>query len=419
MQVTSNTHQIAGLNIFILSSSSWSSISYASLQTQRFGRKRSRHGLAIVLHSVPEETKSGQHDKRMSLLLSKRYGTLRDVKVSLTVAVAAAAAILQHGDAVHVVVDDPTSVESYSFVFELLHATGACGSTEDSSVLQWIQSHYSYSSLPVPEALENLDDVPLSWSQILFPLGPEIHEMLRTTNGINFGKATQERITVNLPSLPPLNITQSNADSFDGLGAVVWQCGEVLCNFFDMSDKGKELIRDKNVYDLGCGTGLVGIVISLCGAKRVVLSDRKPIVELAKENVRCNLEQCAAARVEYENYEWKEEGTATVRMLEKQEQQQLEQQLEKHLHHDVVIVSDGLYDHHSYPGLLSTIQRLLSLNSATRFLFGYKMRHPLRENIFFQRLEVDAGMTLNVYDQLCVYPNQLRGTGIFIVEAAI
>jgi hypothetical protein len=85
----------------------------------------------------------------------------------------------------------------------------------------------------------------------------------------------------------------------------------------------------------------------------------------------------------------------------------------------VVIVSDGLYDKHSFEGLLATIRKLSSSSKSTRFLFGYKMRHPTREHDFFQSLTSDVGLELKVYEQSLIYPVHLRGTGIFIVEAAL
>ena len=83
----------------------------------------------------------------------------------------------------------------------------------------------------------------------------------------------------------------------------------------------------------------------------------------------------------------------------------------------MVIISDGLYDHHSFDGLFDTIERLAS--PLTTFLFGYKMRHPLREHEFFTRLVHQLGMQFKVYKQSCVSPVHLRGTGIFIVEGVV
>ena len=454
-----------------------------TLPTQRFGRKRARHGLAVQptltfeITSSSAATAKTKRDNMATLVLAEHHKTkINTPHVSIGTAAAAAASILQHGEAVHIIISDSTEKStsntapnswSLEFLLALLCEAGLCP-TDDAPALLWLQARYSYlvthmTSAAINQMVRKRDDVVaavvtssslLCWSEMLFPLGAEIHETLRTTNGINFSDAAKETVTVHLPTLPSIEIMQSSADEFDGLGAVVWQCGEVLCNFFD-SREGRAMLQNQNVYDLGCGTGLVGIVAVMCGAKCVMLSDRKNIVELAEANAKRmfqglqgkssggHVDESAGEgggggtleQIKYEVFEWKEEEERKKSPQETQETQKTQETEETEeqkqdsssfgsssnhvLQHDVVVVSDGLYDQHSFEGLLATIQKLSLANKTTSFLFGYKMRHPTREHYFFQKLVSDVGLELKVYEQSQIYPVHLRGTGIFIVEAAL
>ena len=467
-----------GSKFFLMSTSTWET--FQTISTTSAQRRR-RHGLAIGLRQddMPRSTWTLELAAHYN---NHRSNTNQPVSVqytSLHIAVAAAAAILQHGEAVHLIVDDPDHcVEVHSFIDELLQTAGILFATANQGVLlEWEKIKGEQHETPTPSPATTSTSTSTSttssssstpttttinscsttcWSQAMFPFGPSVHDVLRTTNGIHFSNATKEKVTIALQHLPDLEIMQSTADGFEGLGAVVWQCGEVLCHFFDTNANGKQMIQNKTIYDLGCGTGLVGIVAAMCGAKSVVLSDRQDIVHLAKTNVlhvqhhvqenrfppprdgaseeqketenhhhqRTNKCIEDMHKIIFEVYQW-QENTATCTAaahgppkdgvgVEHNDQQNSAKDK-----YDVVIVSDGLYDHHSFNGLFDTIQALFIENDATVFLFGYKMRHPLREHAFFNRLVDELELTLQVYTQSSsIHPRQLRGTGIFIVRAA-
>ncbi|XP_068595579.1 methyltransferase like 21e isoform X3 [Brachionichthys hirsutus] len=65
-------------------------------------------------------------------------------------------------------------------------------------------------------------------------------------------------------------------ESTDLYGAVLWPSASVLCHFLE-TNQDKYNLKDKNVIELGAGTGLVTIVSSLLGAK--VTSTDLPDVE--------------------------------------------------------------------------------------------------------------------------------------------
>jgi len=70
------------------------------------------------------------------------------------------------------------------------------------------------------------------------------------------------------------------------LGWQTWSSGILLSRL--ISDQIVE-IRDKEVLELGCGTGLAGILASKLGAKSILLTDYHPkVIENAQHNVNLN-----------------------------------------------------------------------------------------------------------------------------------
>ena len=53
------------------------------------------------------------------------------------------------------------------------------------------------------------------------------------------------------------------------VGCVVWDAAIVLCHYLESSDfideSGTNILKGKNVIELGSGTGIVGIQASSCG----------------------------------------------------------------------------------------------------------------------------------------------------------
>ncbi|XP_051918535.1 methyltransferase like 21e isoform X2 [Hippocampus zosterae] len=75
-------------------------------------------------------------------------------------------------------------------------------------------------------------------------------------------------------------------ESTDLYGAVLWPSALVLCHFLE-TNRDKYNLMDKNVIELGAGTGLVSIVSSLLGAK-VTSTDLPDVLGNLRYNVTCN-----------------------------------------------------------------------------------------------------------------------------------
>ena len=295
---------------------------------------------------------------------------------------------------------------------------------------------------------------PADWLSALFPMGPDLHDVLRTKNGIHFSQAAKPFLSFKFPVRRgvgssgdlSLKIMQGAPDGFDGLGAVVWQCGIALAHFLAQhpdldrllaprcrggcSKSGCHRFVDSHVMDLGCGTGLVGLVAAACGARRVVLSDRREIVSYAKANLDTNSERLgdvASNAVQIHAYEWSEEEEVVEGgdrkeaggggVIASRNDQSVSSRDEST--YDLVICSDCFYDAASFPGLFRTIEGIVTkTRGQVKFLFGYKLRHAAREAAFFQKLEQQLGADLCVFGQAAVSPRNLRGLGIHIVHVS-
>ncbi|KAM9408275.1 methyltransferase like 21e [Pholidichthys leucotaenia] len=75
-------------------------------------------------------------------------------------------------------------------------------------------------------------------------------------------------------------------ESTDLYGAVLWPSAMVLCHFLE-NNRDKYNLVDKNVIELGAGTGLVTIVSTLLGAK-VTSTDLPDVLGNLQYNVMCN-----------------------------------------------------------------------------------------------------------------------------------
>ncbi|XP_031708119.1 protein N-lysine methyltransferase METTL21A [Anarhichas minor] len=87
-----------------------------------------------------------------------------------------------------------------------------------------------------------------------------------------------------------------------GVAAVVWDAAVVMCMYLEM---GKLELKGKGVIELGAGTGLVGIVAALMGAK-VTITDREPALDFLSANVKANLPTDSQGSVVVSELSWGE-----------------------------------------------------------------------------------------------------------------
>ncbi len=76
----------------------------------------------------------------------------------------------------------------------------------------------------------------------------------------------------------------------------------LICQLRYISE-GKIIIQGRNLIELGCGTGIVGILSSVLGASSVIMTDyHEKVVENAKFNAELNL----CKHIEVQKVDWRD-----------------------------------------------------------------------------------------------------------------
>lgn len=161
-----------------------------------------------------------------------------------------------------------------------------------------------------------------------------------------------------------------------GFGASVYNGAFILASYFEARP---DLIKGKTVLELGCGPGLVGILVSILGAEMVLLTDGDQIsVDLAEKNCVRNVPSKDSACVFTRKLLW---GNG-------EDMQECESTLMNHMQcetFDVILAADvvALPYRGAYDDLLDTFQRVCS--KTTVIYLCYQRRHHT-EQVFFDKL---------------------------------
>ncbi|XP_028258646.1 methyltransferase like 21e [Parambassis ranga] len=155
-------------------------------------------------------------------------------------------------------------------------------------------------------------------------------------------------------------------ESTDLYGAVLWPSAMVLCHFLE-TNRDKYNLLDKNVIELGAGTGLVTIVSSLLGAK-VTSTDLPDVMGNLQYNVMRNTkDQCKYIPLVTELI-WG---------------QDLDQRFPRATHRfDYILAADVVYAHPYLEELMDTFEHLCQEN--TEILWAMRFRLD-PENSFVDR----------------------------------
>ncbi|XP_060889078.1 protein N-lysine methyltransferase METTL21A [Labrus mixtus] len=148
-----------------------------------------------------------------------------------------------------------------------------------------------------------------------------------------------------------------------GVAAVVWDAAVVMCMYLEL---GKVELKGKEVIELGAGTGLVGIVAALMGAK-VTITDREPALDFLSANVKANLPPESQESVFVSELSWGEG-------------------LERYPAggFDLVLGADIIYLEDTFVPLLHTLEHLCS--DTTVVLLACKIRYK-RDTNFLSMLK--------------------------------
>ncbi|XP_070813746.1 protein N-lysine methyltransferase METTL21A [Chaetodon trifascialis] len=176
-----------------------------------------------------------------------------------------------------------------------------------------------------------------------------------------------------------------------GVAAVVWDAAVVMCMYLEL---GKVELKGKAAIELGAGTGLVGIVAALLGAK-VTITDREPALDFLSTNVEANLPPHSQGSVVVSELTW---GEGLDRYPAGG--------------FDVVLGADIVYLEDTFEPLLRTLEHLCS--DTTVVLLACKIRYKrdtdflsmLRQRFTVQEVHYDKQRDIRVYKSWKLPPSR-------------
>mmetsp|Transcript_15044 Transcript_15044/g.18608 ORF Transcript_15044/g.18608 Transcript_15044/m.18608 type:complete len:243 (+) Transcript_15044:78-806(+) len=155
-----------------------------------------------------------------------------------------------------------------------------------------------------------------------------------------------------------INVSQGNfchTEKVDHTGAVVWDDAVVLARYLEKKvGENAHIFKGKNVVELGCGCGLIGILMSKLGAN-VVLTDRADMMPLIRENIKRN---SVENKCSYVVHEWGSNLDSLPDPLNKP--------------FDIIIASGCVYHQEAVPLLNKSIQRLASEDATVYFAIDFR-----------------------------------------------
>ncbi|NXR61883.1 MT21A methyltransferase, partial [Rhadina sibilatrix] len=189
-----------------------------------------------------------------------------------------------------------------------------------------------------------------------------------------------------------------------GVAAVVWDAAVVLCAYLEM--EGIDL-RDRSVIELGAGTGLLGIVVTLLaqgscltGTKEpagvralcstccahVTITDRAAALEFLESNVQANLPPELRPRAVVKELTWgKDLDNFPPGAF------------------DFVLGADIIYLEETFVELLQTLEHLCSertvilLSCRIRYERDLKFLKMLRERFSVSKVHYDSSKDVHIY----------------------
>ncbi|XP_020792261.1 LOW QUALITY PROTEIN: protein N-lysine methyltransferase METTL21A [Boleophthalmus pectinirostris] len=160
-----------------------------------------------------------------------------------------------------------------------------------------------------------------------------------------------------------------------GVAAVVWDAAIVMCMYLEL---GRVELKGKTAIELGAGTGLVGIVAALLGAK-VTITDRLPALDSLSTNVKSNLPPDISELATVSELSWGEN-------------------LDRYPAggFDLVLGADIVYLENTFVPLLKTMEHLCS--DTTTVLLSCKIRYE-RDTAFLDMLKQRFRVEEVYYDE--------------------
>lgn len=150
-----------------------------------------------------------------------------------------------------------------------------------------------------------------------------------------------------------------------GVAAVVWDSAIVLCEFLE---REKHLVKNKNIIELGSGTGLVGLVAAYLGG-HVTVTERESVLDYLRSVVKANVEQDdQETRIKVSELDWTANDLRDSFPLE----------------YDLILGADIIYIEKTFPDLERTLLYLSNRPNCT-ILLSCKIRYE-KDSKFLEKL---------------------------------
>ncbi|KAJ3488624.1 hypothetical protein NLJ89_g11597 [Agrocybe chaxingu] len=154
----------------------------------------------------------------------------------------------------------------------------------------------------------------------------------------------------------PLSISLV-VDASPGCGGLAWPAGQILASY--LVQKGPGHVKNKNILELGSGTGLVGLAVGVFPETKVWITDQAPLLDIMKCNVSLNNLKATATVAELN---W---GSSIPENIPRP---------------DIILAADCVYFEPAFPLLVQTLSDLS--DASTYILFCYKKRRKADKRFF-------------------------------------
>lgn len=190
------------------------------------------------------------------------------------------------------------------------------------------------------------------------------------------------------------------------ISGVVWDAGLLIADFIKQLSEHNADQPVQRVLDLGCGTGIAGIVSLLSGSSFALFSDIGKLHCFDENIEQLSTEQQQNAH--FQVYRWNADTIPDSFRVSSTGDEDPQPTW------DAVFCSDLLYESKHHSALLSVLRRI----ATKQIIFSYKKRHDEAENAFFRALS--DWCTVRVVDSACIHLVNLPKTalaGLYIVIA--
>lgn len=153
-------------------------------------------------------------------------------------------------------------------------------------------------------------------------------------------------------------------------GTVVWDAGLVLLSYFN---KNKKLVEQKNVLEIGAGTGVCGLGITHLGIKNLILTDRSSMINLLNKNKIRNSE-----KVENCDCSFNFKDNIDISVLDWNNEEDIDNHITKDI--DIIIGSDCIYGNFCSP-LPQLFKKFLTVHKNLIIYLSFEKRHRHNDEI--------------------------------------